>query len=246
MKISTDSIYSQLGNAYVDFSNNQIASSLEKINEILLLQPDLPDAHLLKGQLTSISKDTQSSVESFEKYKSLLPSTYQSRLFLANAYIKNKQFDKAEQELDLLLQISPEQPFVNQMKGLVRYNKQDFEAAKRYTEKAIQNGMESVSNRVVAGVSSFRLQHFEQAFRHIDPIKDQLPANSQIHKLLTILQLNLGLGQEAGQTLADIEGLNEDDIILLSSASAQLIKSGHFEKAKDLVQLAESIEYTNA
>ena len=245
-EISADSIYSKLGNAYVDFSNKQIGSSLEKINEILRLQPDLPEAHLLKGQLTSISKDTQGAVKSFEKYKSLLPSTYQSRLFLANAYIKNKQFDKAEQELDQLLKISPEQPFVNQMKGLVRYHKQDFEAAKRYTEKAIQNGMESISNRVIAGVSSFRLHHFEQAFRHIDPIKGQLPANSQIHKLLTILQLNLGLGQEAGQTLVNIDGLNEDDIILLSSASAQLLKDGNFEEAKQLVKLADSIEYTNA
>jgi len=245
-EISSDSLYSKLGNAYVDFSNQHLDKSLEKINEILLEQPDFADAHLLKGQLTSVSKNAKGAVESFAKYKELLPETPQSRLFLANAYLRNKQFDEAEKELDSLLKIMPEQPIVNQMKGIVRYNKQDFEEAKLYSEKAIQNGMDNISNRVIAGTSAFRLQNFEQAFKHIDPIKDQLPKNSPMHKLLTLIQLKLGLTQEAGQSLLDFDELNENDIILLSSASALLLKNGDFEQAKKLVELADSIDYTTA
>jgi putative PEP-CTERM system TPR-repeat lipoprotein len=245
-EISSDSLYSKLGNAYVDFSNKQIHTSLEKIEEILAVQPDFADAHLLKGQLTSVSEDTEGAVESFEKYKELLPETFQARVFLANAFLKNKQYKEAEEEIDLLLKVNPEQPFINQLKGAVRFQADDFINAKLYSEKAIQNGNSSVSNKMVAGVSAFRLQNFEQSYTHINSIKDQLPQNSPIKKLLTVLQLNLGLGSEAEQTLLDIEGLNENDIILLSAASTQLLKSGEFEKAKKLADLADTLEFTNA
>ena len=66
-EISSDSLYSKLGSAYVDFSNNQIGVSLEKINHILKEHPDFADALLLKGQLTSATNDLAGAVESFEQ-----------------------------------------------------------------------------------------------------------------------------------------------------------------------------------
>jgi putative PEP-CTERM system TPR-repeat lipoprotein len=244
-EISSDSLYSKLGNAYVDFSNKQIDTSLEKIDEILKAQPDFADAHLLKGQLTSVSKDTKGAVESFEKYKELLPRTYQSRVFLANAYLKNKQFEEAEKEIDLMLKANPEQPYINQLKGAVRFQARDFENAKLYTEKAIQNGLPSFANTTIAGLSAFRLGNFEQAYDHINSIKDQIPNGNPIQKLLIILQIKLGLSDDASEELSELDGLSENDVILLSAATAQSIKNGNFDKAQALVSRAKELEYTN-
>jgi len=130
------SLYGKLGNAYVDFSNKQIDTPLDKVNKVLKEQPNFADGYLLTGQLTAVSNDKDGSVKSFEKYKSLLPNMYESRVFLANAYIKNNQFEEAEKEVDLLLKANPEQPFFNQLKGTVRFQAQDFSNAKLYIEKA--------------------------------------------------------------------------------------------------------------
>lgn len=244
-EISSDSLYSKLGSAYVDFSNKQVDTSLEKINEILKEQPDFADAHLLRGQLNSVSNNTTEAVESFEKYKELLPETFQARVFLANAYIKNSQFEKAEKELDLLLKVNPEQPFVNQLKGMVRFQAEDFSNAKLYTEKAIQNGSSNIPNKIVAGLSAYRLGSYEQAYEHISSIKNKLPPQHPILKMLAILELKLGSSIDTDLTLTSLEGLSEDDMILLSAASAQLMRDGKTEQLKAILDKVDSIEFND-
>ena len=244
-EISSDSLYSKLGNAYVDFSNKQIDTSLEKINEILKEQPDFADAHLLKGQLTSISKDSEGSVKSFEKYKELLPQTFQSRVFLANAYIKNKQFEEAEKELDVLLKVNPEQPFINQLKGAVRFHAQDFSNAKLFAEKAIQNGSDGVPNKIIAGMSAFRLGSYEQSYNYISSIKDKLLPQDPILKILAVLELKLGITNESGMTLTSLDGLTEDDVILLSATSSLLMRDGKTAQQKSILDKVDSIEFND-
>jgi putative PEP-CTERM system TPR-repeat lipoprotein len=244
-EISSDSLYSKLGNAYVDFSNNQINISLQKINEILAEQPDFADAHLLKGQLTSVSDDKAGAVESFEKYKDLLPQTYQSRVLLANAYLKNQQYEESEKEVDLLLKVNSEQPFVNQLKAAVRFQAQDFGNAKLYSEKAIQNGSSNVPNRIIAGVSAHRLGSYEQAYGHLSSIKNKLPAQHPILKMLAILELKIGTSSESGLTLTTLDGLSEDDVILLSAASAQLMREGKTAQLEAILDQVDSIEFSD-
>jgi putative PEP-CTERM system TPR-repeat lipoprotein len=125
-EISAESIYSQLGSAYLSMSDKQLGDAIIKIETLLLLQPDLPEANLLKAQLATLNKDFAGAVKSFEKYYQLLPEVPQSRIFLAIAYIKNQQFELAEKHLDLLLKINSTQPFLNQLKGLVRYQDADI------------------------------------------------------------------------------------------------------------------------
>ncbi|MFT2090412.1 XrtA/PEP-CTERM system TPR-repeat protein PrsT [Paraglaciecola sp. 2405UD69-4] len=244
-EISSDSIYSQLGNAYVDLSNKQVEASLQKIDQVIAIEPTLSDAYLLKGQLSTLLNNSKAAVASYEKYKELLPQNIQSRMFLANAYIKNNQFDIAEKEVDQLLKSNPDQPFVNQLKGIIRYQADDFENAKLFIEKAIQNNLSSVPNRVIAGLSAFRLKNYEQAYDHISAIKGQLSDDSPIRKLLIIIQLKLGLNEQAGDALSDFDGLTEDDVLLLSSASSQLLRQGKNEAAKKLAVVANRLDYTN-
>jgi putative PEP-CTERM system TPR-repeat lipoprotein len=244
-EISSDSIYSKLGSAYVDFSNKQIATSLEKINEILKAQPDFADAHLLKGQLTSVSDDKVGSVKSFEQYKSLLPDTYQSRVLLANAYIKNNQFEEAEKEVDLLLNVYPEQPFLNQLKGTVRFQAKDFSNAKKYMELAIQNGLSSGPNSIIAGISAFRLGAHEQAYKYLYSVKNNLPPKHPILKTLAVLELKLGVASGTELLLTSLDGLTEDDVILLSAASAQLMKEGKTAQQQTILDQVDSIEFSD-
>ena len=240
-EISADSLYSKLGNAYLDFSNQKFDTSLEKINEILVQEPDFADAYLLRGHLTTASNDNEGAVKSFEKYKELLPRTYQARIFLASAYMKNEQFKEAEKEIDLLLQFNPDQPIVNQLKGTVRFNMKDFNGAKLYTETAIQNGLDNTPNRIIAGISSFKLKSYEQAYRHLDNVRDKLPTDHPVLKLLAMVELNLGKNIDAAITITEMEGLSENDMVLLSLASAQLMREGKADEAQKLIKKSDSM-----
>lgn len=244
-ELSAESVYSKLGNAYLAFSNSQLNDSLAKTDEILALQPDLTEALLLKGQLATLNKNYPLAVESFEKYQKLLPDMILSRVFLANAYIKNKQYNEAEQYLDELLKMNKNQPFFNQLKGFARFQVGDFAGANLYTEVAIQNGLSSTPNRVIAGISAFQQKKYEQAYQHLSAIEDDLPKAHPMQRLLTMLKLKLGLNVEASDALLDMGNLTENDIVLMSAATSQLIRDGNIEQAKSLVEKATSISFTD-
>jgi putative PEP-CTERM system TPR-repeat lipoprotein len=244
-EISADSIYSKLGRAYVSFSEKQIDDSIEKVDELLEQTTDFPEAILLKAQLATINKDYSEAVKNFEAYDKLLPSLLQSKLFLANGYIKNKQFDESENILDKLLKINKSQPFINQLKGFVRYEAKDYEGAKLYTEIAIQNGMDNATNRVVAGISSFQVLNYEQAYQHLTSIEDQIPNNHPIKKLITIVKLKLGYSVDSADELSTIQELTERDMILLSAVSKQLVQSGNLKRAQALFEKTEEITFTD-
>jgi putative PEP-CTERM system TPR-repeat lipoprotein len=244
-ELSAESVYSKLGSAYLAFSNSQLNDSLAKTDEILALRPDLTEAVILKGQLATLNKNYPLAVESFEKYHQLLPDMILGRVFLANAYIKNEQYNEAEQYLDELLKFSEDQPFFNQLKGFVRYQKKDFVAAYFYTEKAIQNGLSSTPNRVIAGISALQQNNYEQAYVHLSAIEDDLPKEHAMQKLLAMLKLKLGMSIEASDILLNLDNMTENDIVLISAASAQLIRQGNFEQANALAQKTASISFTD-
>jgi putative PEP-CTERM system TPR-repeat lipoprotein len=241
--LSAESVYSKLGIAYLDFSNSQLNNSLTKTDEILTLQPDLTEALLLKGQLATLNKNYPLAVESFEKYQKLLPDMILGRVFLANAYIKNQQYNEAEQYLDPLLKMNENQPFFNHLKGLVRYQAKDFVGANFYTEIAIQNGLKSTPNRVIAGISAFQQKNYEQAYQHLSAIEDDLPKDHPMQRLLTMLKLKLGMNVEASDTLLSIDNMTENDIVLMSAATSQLILNGNIQLAKVLLEKTASISF---
>jgi putative PEP-CTERM system TPR-repeat lipoprotein len=244
-EISVDSIYSQLGNAYASFSNQQIDDSLEKVDKLLEQSPDLPDAMLLKAQLFTIKGDSKEAVQYFEKYSELLPNLLVAKVFLANAYLKNQQFDKSESQVDQLLKVNKDQPFLNQLKGLIRYQDKDFENAKFFSEKAIRNGMDTTENRIISGISSFRLENYAQAFQHLSNIESEFSNEHPLKRLIAIVNLKLGFGIESAEQLLKIEGITEADMILLSAISSQLIQSGNLKQAKSLLEQTDSITFTD-
>jgi putative PEP-CTERM system TPR-repeat lipoprotein len=244
-ELSAESVYSKLGSAYLAFSNSQLNDSLAKTDEILALQPELTEALLLKGQLATLNKNYPLAVESFEKYHRLLPDMILGRVFLANAYIKNQQYNEAEQYLDELLKMNKNQPFFNQLKGFVRYQAKDFVGANLYTDVAIQNGLSSAPNRVIAGISAFQQKNYEQAYRHLSAIEDDLPKEHPMQKLLAMVKLKLGMNVEASDTLLSMVNMTENDIVLMSAASAQLIRDGNIQEARALVEKTASITFTD-
>jgi putative PEP-CTERM system TPR-repeat lipoprotein len=232
--ISTESIYSQLGQAYLKADSLDVDGALENIDKILVTDPNLTEALILKGQLHFAKKEYENAIVAFNKYHHLLPRNVQIRLFLANAYVRNEQFEQANEHLDFLLKITPEHPFINQLKGFVYYQNNDYTQALNHTKTAIQNGISSVSSRIVAGLSAFKLERYELAHEYLAALPD-LPSNHPVQRVLALVQMQLGYSTNASITLAELEELTPQDVNLITNASFALLKEGKMGEAKKLL-----------
>jgi putative PEP-CTERM system TPR-repeat lipoprotein len=244
-EVSSESVYSQLGEAYVMANTTDVSGALVLIENILSETPELTEALILKGQLLFSLGEYKNAIVAFNEYYTLLPKNTQIRLFLANSYVRNEQYIEAAEHLDFLLKKFPEHPFVNQLKGLFFYQKEDYVNALAHTTKAIQNGLDIRSNRVVAGLSAFKLEQYEQAHHFLITIADSLPSAHPVRKVLAIVQLQLGYNSEAGDTLQNMEGATAEDVNLLTTATFELLKIGKIQEAKALVQKTSDISDRN-
>ena len=63
--------------------------------------------------------------------------------------------------------------------------------------------------------------------------------------MLAVLELKLGTTSESGLTLTNLDGLTEDDVILFSATSAQLMKDGNTTQIKSILDKVDSIEFSD-
>jgi putative PEP-CTERM system TPR-repeat lipoprotein len=244
IEVSGDSIYGKLGAAYLATREQKNNEALTIIDGLLKENPNFIDALILKGQLSFSNKDFESAGIAFKQYLDLQPEDLTMKLMLANAYLKSKKIEQSEVLIDEVLKVVPNHAFTNQLKGNILFQKQDFINSTLFIEKAIHGGINSISNKVLAGINAFHLKNYEQSHSYLNSVKDELPKNHLALKLLAIAQLKLGYNNEASSSLVEFSNLSLKDIELYTVASFELLKQGKTTLAKNVQSKVTNIEVT--
>jgi len=235
-ELSTDSIFIKFSKAYLHANRSQNINSLAILDEIIERDSTFIEAYMLKGQLLFLREDFTNAIKSFKSYSELMPNNLKVKLLLAHTYLKNKQFLETNSSLEHLLKRLPEHAFVNQLKGIVEYQLTNYEDALFYIEKAIHNGLDTDSNKAIAGLSSFQLKRYELAYGYLKSLENKVPNSHPIKRILAIVQMELGYELESSETILAIENITEADENLLAKASFELLKNGQLNKAKSLME----------
>jgi putative PEP-CTERM system TPR-repeat lipoprotein len=244
-EISAESPYAHLGQAYAAFNKDEIDIALKTVDMLLSEQPEFTEALLLKGQLENAKGNFKEAINSFEKYHKLLPELIQGKIYLVDSYIKNGQLEKAETYTNQMLALNSNSSFINQLKSKIRFELKDFEAAKTFSEKAIDYGGQNQVTSTIAAVSSFQLGLNEQAYRHFSAIIDALPSNSPLRGVYEVLELTLGYKIDGLSSSEAIKGLSEQNSSLLIHSSLKLIQDGKLSQAKDFIDVIDSKNITD-
>jgi len=241
-EISAESVFSQLGSAYIQADDKDIDGALKLVNKVIEQSPELMEALLLQGQLYFVKKDYSQAIVSFLNYQALAANNIKIRLYLANTYIKNGQFEEANLQLTPLLTQLPDQPFVNQLKSIIDFENKDFALALAYSEKAIQNGLGTVFNKAIAGLSAFQLEKYELAHQYLIPTVNNLPMNHPIQRVLAMVKTKLGYNEQIVDKILNMTDFTVDDTEMLTTASFKLLTDGKLEEAKSLIEKSVALE----
>jgi putative PEP-CTERM system TPR-repeat lipoprotein len=242
IEISADSSYGRLGAAYLATNEKNNSEALKILDQLFLETPDFIDGLMLKGQLSFANKDYKQAIVAFKRYQEIQPDDISIQLMLANSYVKNENYDEAEVHLDEVLLIAPNHAFTNQLKGVVRYAKNDLLNAKLHLDKAIQNGLNTPGNKLLTGVIAYQLEEYEQSYRYLSPLKEQLDKAHPAFRILTMTELALGYNDGAIENLEQFEQISEDDTSLYVAATYALIREGKDEEAKKVIKKLEGTE----
>jgi putative PEP-CTERM system TPR-repeat lipoprotein len=238
--------YSMLANAYLEYTQKNTAHANALVSRILTATPDNADALMLQGQIAIVEKDYSQAVTSFEKYFVLQPNASKVQLLIADALLKNGQYTEAEAIADTILAKIPNQPFLQYIKAMARFEVKDYQAASLFSNSSLASGFSSFSLKLVAGASAFYLQKYEQCNLHLKDIINYLPVDHAARRMLAVSQLQLGLIDDISDTLGDYASSKQDNTQFLAALSYELMELGAYEKAKELAKHVTDAPKSNA
>jgi len=241
-----NSSYTSLAKAFMFMAEGDQRRAVKSINEALKINPALAEAVLFMGKISLAGSDFDLAVTSFEKYLELRPKIMITHLYLANAYLKDKQFENAEKHSDIILKVNERHAFANYIKSHIKFQSGDYTNARRFAEKAIQNKFDNNASRIISGVSAYRMKNYEQAYSSLKTIEESLPSLHLVRKLLAVIELKFGYAGRVLDSLGDIDEIKEADTDFLSIASMQLIKVGRADEAKEILGKLDKASPLNA
>tara|TARA_R110001583_G_scaffold22536_4_gene84496 strand:+ start:750 stop:3482 length:2733 start_codon:yes stop_codon:yes gene_type:complete len=232
--IAPQSIYSLMASSYLKLSNNEEVEANKLVIEVLSQAPNNPDALMLQGQISTVLKDYAQATKSYARYVELQPMSGIGSVYLTESLLKTQQFDEAEKYADEILNEFPNQAFAHYVKAVVKFQSKDYKNAKQHAEKALVSNFNKPYLQLIAGISAYFLNSYEQSYRHLKPIVQYLAPEHPARKMFAVNQLQLGLVTDLDESIGELNPNSETDVNFLSSLSFQLAKIGAFEQAKEI------------
>lgn len=236
LMLSEDSLYSQVGSAWLKFSDENYNEVSSILDNILAESNDFSDALLLSGHLYQAKNDYKKATEMYSSYLDKHPRQFQVKLYLINSLLSEQNYEEAEKHLGLLNKIYKNHPVVSLYNAQVEYHKENFTDAKLFAEQAINTNGTMYMGQLIAGMSAFRLGELELSYSYLNKVGPLLPANHEVKKVLAMLQFQLGFVSDAQLTFESMNADSVNDMNLLNAASRAFAQKGQYQAAENLLE----------
>lgn len=243
VSLNEDAIYGQIAQAYLKQTTSEYRGALELIDKVLEESPNAKEALLLKGNLLYGLEEYELSAAIFSDYVSRSPKAVYVKYFQINSLMKAKSYEQAEKLVNWMLDKLEVAPLAHQYKAQLEYQKGNFQEAKIQGDKAAQWGEQFLTGKLIAGLSAYRLQDFEQAYAYLRPLEKYVNESHPVTRVLAILKLELGYTDEA---IFSLNEMNDVDSEYLQMASDQLSLKGDVPSALSILERAEELSPNNA
>ena len=206
----------------------------KKLNKINNDSPIYLEALLLNAHTALMQKQPEAAAPQLTAYLQQRPNAYKVRLLTAETQVRLNDLAAADKHLKPLLKVIPNHGLTNYLKAVIEYDKKNYTLAKEHVDKAIQAKLDTVPNRVLAGLVHYQLGLESQALVHFSAIKQYLPQLPEVNRLYAVLRLKAGEVTDAAESISQSE-FTAADLALVSTTVSELVRTGNNKAAADIV-----------
>ena len=217
--------------------------ALDALNKIETLKPDWPIAALLKGQVLS-EQNPLTAINFYQDFLDQHPDANEIRLNMAKLMVSQKQYDLAKANFPILLANAKTSEAKNAAEitaiiGLLSYQGGDYPAAEGYFQEALKLGFKDADQiYLYLGQVNEKLNQAEQSlswYNKVAPGQHYLEAQVNIATAIA----RGGKVDQAIDKLDSLDNLNtQQQIIVIQTEAALLVKAGRHQEAFDLLDKA--------
>lgn len=234
------SLYTTLAYAGLLAEQSRLNDALEILLQLTQHFPKNSDVWLTTGHIQMASNRFSRAAESYLQAVTLSPQAKHYMLFLAQALVRDEQYTKANTYVDEILTVSPTHPLANELKASIDYANGNYQDAQNHAELAIQNGSQSIGVFVIAGVTAYSRNQFEQANEYFARVIPFVGKDHLINRLYASTQFKLGNMDRALETLNNFDLSLKENNEFVNQMSLEFAKIGRRTDALSLASKAST------
>ncbi len=213
----------------------QFQQAKERIQQALNIAPGYQQGHLLRGDIALAASDLSEAEEAYklvianEPAKALTRMGLEANFGLLKTYVSQSNFDAAAGVADYLAKVVPGHVVPWYFKGLIAYQKKQYDVAEENLLRAIKILPTHKPSYLLLGAVNFAQGELEQADNYLSSYLASEPANVRARKLLAATRMRLSRPDLAMDVLGPLLGESSQDIQTLVMAGSASVRSGDFQ-----------------
>lgn len=244
-ELDANSAYSKLGQAYRASSQDKLDEAMLELDATLKLKPNFTEALMLKASLALAKKDLALAVTTYQKLMVTDPKNFTYKLQLAKVYMQQKLYPDARLTLTPVLKRFPKHPHSNLLLAELEYSEANYKACKDAANLVLASMENSVQAKYLLGLSSFKLNDYEQAHRYLSAVEAVTPKQHPIRKTLALVEYEMGYFTEAAGTLNEFSSKTADEAKLFEAIGLKQVRAKDFGSALGSLEQALELDPQN-
>ncbi|TDR78618.1 XrtA/PEP-CTERM system TPR-repeat protein PrsT [Photobacterium lutimaris] len=232
--------YFNLSQAQFFAYREEFQRSIEILKRMLVSQPENVDVLLLTAMVLTAQSDHVQAITIYQKVLATSEGNPKYKLLLAQSLVKNEQYSDAEPYIDDILNIAPSNRLAHDLKALVEYSQSDYNNARKHAKIAIREGSNSTSTLVIAGVTAYMQNDYEDTYETLKNIIPYLHDDLFLQKIFVAAQFKIGEINEALDKINSFDLSNKDYNDFATKMSLEYSFIGRNNDAMALAEKAEA------
>lgn len=206
--------------------------------------PQNADAIYTQANVENRLLETEKAMALYQQVVELEPDniitqvSMNARTSLSRLLLAQKKYDEASQNIEFLLDLSPNHPIPNYLAALLAYENKNYSQARDYAQKVVEIRPKYIPNLIVLGSSNYALGNIEQAEAQLTEVLTNRPALFVVRAMLANIKIRQEESSAALDLLRPIIEQSADDVSLLTLAGQVALSSGDLEEGKAWINKA--------
>lgn len=220
-----------LGQARLAVSENKPDEAMMLVGQALLKEPRNIAAWIMKGDLLRAEANANGAAEAYRQALKVDGNSIQPHVNLASLSIDLGKLDEAQQEIDALSRVQPNNLMGKYLQAMVHFRQAKFTAARDDLARVLQAAPDHMPSLLLMGAVSFELGSYETAQKDLGRFVDAFPNNAYARTILARTLLKMQQPDGALKALAPMLNDAHPDPQASEIALEVYMQTGEYDKA---------------
>lgn len=190
------------GLARVAFARRDYEKALSLLGMGIELSPEDPQLHAMAGSLHVALRQESEAEAALQRALELDAGNYPALVNLAKLRVQHREYEKANELVDRLMEIAGQRLSVMTLKSYVALALGDYQTADRWSRQVLAHDGENSTALYVSGATAFALNQLERAHSHLTRYLKFAPNDSDARSLLS--EAKALLASDTGNQVASL------------------------------------------